>query len=84
MDDDDWNPDKELALELYDPETKFKLTHKDTRTIVTIIDDDKPGFLSFNEKKGSIKHIATEEECTVGVVRTNGSDGKITCRYRTV
>ena len=60
------------------------MSHKDTITLVTIIDDDKPGFLSFGEKKNSIKHIATEEVCSVPVIRTNGSDGRITCHYRTV
>jgi hypothetical protein len=50
-----------------------------------ILDDDKPGFLSFGEgKKSSVKHIATEEKCMVKVHRTKGSDGKISCRYRTV
>lgn len=51
---------------------------------MTIIDDDKPGFLSFNEKRNNIKHVATEEECTIIVDRTNGSDGRITCSFETV
>jgi len=83
-DDDQWDPDKEFVVELYNPVTRERLTHKDTHTLVTIIDDDKPGFLAFDQKKGSLKHIATEENCSVLVVRTNGSDGKISCKYRTV
>jgi len=59
------------------------LTETDTKTLVTIIDDDKPGFLSFKAKKGHIKHIATEDECKLIVQRTNGCDGKIECKYRT-
>ena len=52
--------------------------------MVTIIDDDKPGFLSFAEKRNNIKHIATEEVCKIVVDRTNGSDGRITCEYETI
>ena len=51
--------------------------------MVTIIDDDKPGFLSFAEKRNNIKHVATEIECKIIVDRTNGSDGRITCDYAT-
>ena len=51
---------------------------------MTIIDDDKPGFLSFQEKRSNIKHVATEEECSIVVDRTNGSDGKITCQFETI
>ena len=50
---------------------------------MTIIDDDKPGFLSFQEKRKDIKHVATEEFCKIIVDRTNGSDGRITCQYET-
>ena len=69
---------------LYDPETKEELPQQDTKAKITIIDDDKPGFLSFMEKRGNIKHVATEELCKIIVDRTNGSDGKITCRYETI
>lgn len=50
-DDDQWDPDKEFKVELYDPTTSKKLSHSDTHTLVTIIDDDKPGFLSFEAKR---------------------------------
>ena len=56
---------------------------KDTRTTVLILDDDKPGFLSFKEKSG-VKHIASETECVITVQRTKGSDGRISCKWRTV
>ena len=48
-----------------------------------MIDDDKPGFLAFLEKRQNIKHVATEEACKIVVDRTNGSDGRITCEYET-
>jgi hypothetical protein len=46
MDDDDWEPDEDFFVELYDTRTGYKLKGKDTRCTVTIIDDDKPGTLS--------------------------------------
>jgi hypothetical protein len=46
MDDEDWEPDEDFYVELYDPGTGYKLKGKDTVCTVTIIDDDKPGTLS--------------------------------------
>ena len=69
-DDDDWEPDVDFYVELYEPETGEKLVDKDCRTTVTIIDDDKPGILGFEKKNfPSLKHIATEPECIVKVIR---------------
>jgi len=51
---------------------------------VLILDDDKPGFLSFGPGRNNIKHVATDRECYVKVHRTKGSDGNISCNYRTV
>jgi len=50
---------------------------------VTILDDDKPGMLVFEEKK-AVRHPATERECVVVVNRVQGTDGRITVKYRTV
>jgi len=61
---------------------------KDTRCQVLILDDDKPGFLSFGgegkKSKVSVKHIATDRKCIVKVHRSKGSDGIISCKYKTV
>lgn len=56
---------------------------EDTRTRVTILDDDKPGMLVFEEKK-TMKHPANDAECVVTVNRVQGTDGKIKVKYRTV
>ena len=64
--------------------TKLDLDRNDTKALVTIIDDDKPGFLSFAEKRSNIKHVVTDELCKIVVDRTNGSDGTITCQYETM
>ena len=73
-------------MELVNAESAEKeiLVGKDTKTIVTILDDDNPGFLSFKEKRANVKHAATDPECTIVVERTNGSDGSITVCYKTL
>ena len=47
IDDEQWEPDKEFKVELFDVSTKEPLGKKDTVCVVLILDDDKPGFLSF-------------------------------------
>ena len=42
-DDDDWEPDMDFFVQLYDPNSNEELIGQDTKTRVTIIDDDKPG-----------------------------------------
>mgnify|MGYP000014429772 FL=1 len=42
-DDDNWEPDRDFFVQLLDANTNEELTGKDTRTRVTIIDDDQPG-----------------------------------------
>lgn len=84
IDDEQWEPDKEFKVELYDAKTGETLDQKDTKCTVLILDDDKPGFLSFGSKKTNVKHIATDSTCNITVKRTKGSDGKISCKYRTI
>lgn len=83
LDDEDWEPDEDFYVELYDMGSKTRLIGEDTRTRVTILDDDKPGMLVFEEKK-TLRHPANESECTVVVKREQGTDGKITVKYKTV
>ena len=66
-----------------DPFTNADLVGKDTRTRVTIIDDDKPGQICFEETK-TIKAVASEKTIDVVIQRKNGSDGKVTVDYITV
>lgn len=42
-DDDNWEPDEDFFCQLYDADTNSELVGADTKTRVTIIDDDKPG-----------------------------------------
>jgi hypothetical protein len=50
-DNDEWNPDLCFMVELYDSlkENKPRLEGEDTKCKVTIIDEDKPGKISFKD-----------------------------------
>jgi len=61
----------------------MRLIGEDTRTRVTILDDDKPGMLVFEEKKQT-RHPANEGVCEMIVNRIQGSDGRITVKYETI
>lgn len=82
FDDDAWEPDEDFYIQLYDVLGQ-ELPGRDTRTTVTIIDDDKPGFLCFQEEN-SIQADATQPFVEVVVVRKSGADGKVTVEYETV
>jgi len=84
VDDNEWNEDREFEIELFDPVTGTAFEQRDTRACILIIDDDKPGHLTFESKKGQVRHVVTEEKCTVKVLRVGGADGEITCRWKTV
>lgn len=47
LDDEECEPDEDFYVQLYDPNTLEELEGRDTKTRITIIDDDKPGFISF-------------------------------------
>ena len=47
VDDNEWEPDEDFLIELYDVNTSNRLEGKDTQTRVTIIDDDEPGKIGF-------------------------------------
>lgn len=57
IDDENWEPDEDFFVELYDVNTGKRLNGEDTRTRVTIMDDDRPGMLAFAEKK-QLRHPA--------------------------
>ena len=82
-DDDNWEPDEDFFVQLYEPNTNEELVGQDTKTRVTIIDDDKPGQICFENTKG-IKVSPTEKEVEIKIIRKNGSDGKVTVDYETI
>jgi hypothetical protein len=66
-----------------DANDNVDLLGKDTRTRVTIIDDDKPGQICFEEAK-AIKAVATDLKGEIVILRKNGSDGTVTVDFETV
>lgn len=82
-DDENWEPDEDFFVQLFNADTNEELTGQDTRTRVTIIDDDKPGQIAF-EQSGTIKAVATDETADIKIIRKNGSDGRVTVDYETV
>lgn len=82
FDDEGWEPDEDFYVQLYDT-SEMALSGKDTRTKITILDDDKPGQICFREDK-TIKAVATEQYAEVIILRKNGSDGVVTVDFSTV
>ena len=60
VDDDGWEPDEDFYVELYSKESGDRLNGDDTITRVTILDDDKPGMLVFEEKKAVQEQLKEE------------------------
>lgn len=83
-DDEEWNPNRDFYVHLYSPETKEELDGRDTKCKVTIIDDDQPGHIGFQETKNTIKVLASDEFAEIVLVRKNGTDGRVTVKYKTV
>lgn len=77
INDDGYEPDKDFFVELYDinDENRAKLPGSDTRTRVTIIDDDQPGYIGFDENSVQIKRAG--DKATISLVRKKGSDGAV-------
>jgi len=66
---------------LYDPETGERLPGADTRTKITIIDDDKPGKFGFSSR--FLKVSAKDKIAKLKVLRQQGTDGQITIKFKT-
>ena len=108
VDDDEWEPDLDFFVELYDPtktpsspqyhgepidgqatftESKVieksidKLEGDDTQCKITILDEDFPGCIGFEDTDLIVKKGA--DRVCVTVKRFDGSDGRISCMIRT-
>ena len=66
VNDEEWNPDMDFLIELYDPrlidadDAKSRLPGSDTRCKVTILDEDKPGRIGFGETDLRVSQYADE------------------------
>ena len=80
IDDDTFEPDEDFYIEIYDPETGERLPGSDTRTKITIIDDDKPGKFGFSSR---LLHVCAEDKVAkLKILRQQGTDGQIQLKFR--
>lgn len=82
VDDEGWEPDEDFFCDLLD-ENGNLLEGQDTTTKVTIIDDDKPGQVGFEQTKGNILALANTGFAQIELIRKNGSDGVVTVDFET-
>ena len=81
INDDTFEPDEDFYVELYDPETGDRLPGADTRTKITIIDDDKPGKFGFSSR--FLKVSAKDKVAKLRILRQQGTDGQVSIKFRT-
>ena len=81
IDDEEWNPDLDFFVELYDVSTGKKYDGDDTQCKVSILDEDFPGTLGFEHTEISVKK--GQDHVDIGVQRVDGSDGAISCMIKT-
>jgi len=81
IDDDTFEPDEDFYIELYDPETNERLPGSDTKTKITIIDDDKPGKIGFTSR--FLKSRGIDKLAKLKILRQGGTDGNISVKFRT-
>lgn len=80
VDDEEWEPDLDFFVELYDPQTGEKLIGDDTICKVTILDEDFPGILGFEKTEITVQK--GQDQVDIGIIRSEGSDGTISCIMR--
>lgn len=80
INDDEWNPDLDFFVVLFDPTASGSddnLKGSDTKVKVTILDEDFPGIIGFPETE--IRVSKEDKFIELKVERFDGSDGKISC-----
>jgi solute carrier family 8 (sodium/calcium exchanger) len=81
VDDEGIEPDEDFYIEIYDPETGVRLPGEDTRSLITILDDDKPGIFGFESRATKVR--AKDEKIRLKVMRLDGCDDEITIKFKT-
>jgi len=83
IDDNQWEPDETFFVKLSLPEGQESHAKVGSKTValVTIINDDEPGYIGFEETIYLVKESVGKAE--IKVLRINGADGRVTVRYRT-
>jgi len=88
IDNEEPEMDREFYAELVSPEAKGQGTQallgEMPKMTVTIIDDDKPGAISFlSESMDVDENPAGDKQFSIVVERKHGASGKVSCSYRT-
>lgn len=83
IDNNEWEPDLDFLVELYeiDGPNKSRLIGDDTQCRVTILDEDFPGTLGFEFT--DVRVNRGQSGVDVFIKRSEGSDGKISCLVKT-
>jgi solute carrier family 8 (sodium/calcium exchanger) len=81
IDNNEWEPDLDFFVEIYDTSSGKRFSGDDTLTRVTILDEDFPGILSFEAT--SLSASKDQEYLDIVILRQKGSDGKVTCTVKT-
>ena len=73
----------DFAVELYDPQPpgKPRLAGDDTYTTITVLDEDFPGNLGFENTE--ITATRNQGKIEIVLLRTEGTDGKVSCMIKT-
>lgn len=80
-DNQDWQPDMDFFIEIYDTKNGQRVFGDDTECRITILDEDFPGKLGFEMTE--IEASRTQDKVDIVVKRFEGTDGKISCMIRT-
>ncbi|CAF3298531.1 unnamed protein product [Rotaria socialis] len=83
IDDNQWEPDETFFVKLSLPESEENHAKVGSKTValVTIINDDEPGYIHFEEPINLVKESVGKAE--IKVARVNGADGRVSVHYRT-
>lgn len=81
FDNQDWQPDFDFYVELYETKTQNKLFGDDTECKITILDEDFPGKLGFEVTQ--ITASRNQERIDILINRVEGTDGKVSCMIKT-
>ena len=78
--DAEWEPDKDFKVILIGEDDR-QLKGSDSECTVTILDDEKPGILGFEERFINVRRV--DEIAVVKIIRSEGSDGVCECKVKT-
>ena len=81
LDNEDWQPDMDFYVNLYDPKSGQRLSGDDTECKITILDEDFPGKLGFEQTE--IQASKLQDKVDIIIKRYEGTDGIISCTVRT-